>query len=303
MSIGGNFMKKLLAIVLAAVCVLSFSACDSDNSSSESSTTTSTTTTTTEPTTTTTTEPTIPNTEKVVIDYSDAESFEAALNAGKNLENKTVQFVADELHPNSAFGYDIWAGEHLNFVSSQNPDVDAGDTVVVKVTEINSTLGSWIIYYEKLDVIKADSSTVATTKKKTTTTTRKKTTTTTTTTKPETNTVIFENNGIKITYKGLDFNSSIFGPEIKLLIENNSSKSYTVQVRDFSIDGYMISTSCSVDVTAGNKTNDGITIMSNSLEENGLDEHSIKKAQFYFHIFNSDDWSDSFDTVVINLEL
>lgn len=50
-------MKKILAIVLAAVCVLSFSACDSDNGSSESSTTTSTTTTSTtaESTTTTTT--------------------------------------------------------------------------------------------------------------------------------------------------------------------------------------------------------------------------------------------------------
>ena len=51
-------MKKLLAIVLASVCVLSFSGCGSNqNNSLESSTTTSTTTTTTttEPTTTTTT--------------------------------------------------------------------------------------------------------------------------------------------------------------------------------------------------------------------------------------------------------
>lgn len=55
-------MKKLLAIVLSAVCVLSFSACDNDNSSLESSAVTSlittTTTTPTEPTTTTTAEPT-----------------------------------------------------------------------------------------------------------------------------------------------------------------------------------------------------------------------------------------------------
>lgn len=39
---GRNFMKKLLAIVLAAVCVLSFSACDNDNGNLESSTTTAT---------------------------------------------------------------------------------------------------------------------------------------------------------------------------------------------------------------------------------------------------------------------
>lgn len=198
-------MKKLLAIVLASVCVLSFSACGGNqNNSLESSTTTSTTTTTTtiEPTTTTTT----------------------------------------------------------------------------------------------------TTSTTTTTKKKTTTT-KKKTTTTTTTAKPETNTVIFENNGIKITYKGLDFDSSYLGPEIKLLIENYSNKPYTVQVRDFAIDGYMIDTSCSADVTPGNKINDGISIRKRSLEENGLNQYSIKNAQFYFQIFNSDDWSDSFDTVVINLKL
>ena len=38
------------------------------------------------------------STSKVAIDYGDAESFEAALNAGENLEGKVVQFIALELH-------------------------------------------------------------------------------------------------------------------------------------------------------------------------------------------------------------
>ncbi len=87
---------------------------------------------------------------KVAIDYADAESFEAALNAGENLEGKVVQFTAQELHPDSAFGYNVWAGEHLNFVSSRNPDIKAGDTVVVKTDTIQSSLGSWLITYEKV---------------------------------------------------------------------------------------------------------------------------------------------------------
>ncbi len=89
--------------------------------------------------------------KKVQIDYGDAESFEAALNAGDNLEGKVVRFVALELHPDSIAGYNVWAGEHLNFVSSRNPDIKAGDTVVVKATEITSTMGSWFIKYEKVD--------------------------------------------------------------------------------------------------------------------------------------------------------
>ena len=89
--------------------------------------------------------------DKVYIDYADAESFEAALNAGENLEGKIVQFEALELHPQSAYGYNVWAGEHLNFISSRNPDIKAGEMVIVKANVIESSLGSWFITYEKVD--------------------------------------------------------------------------------------------------------------------------------------------------------
>lgn len=87
----------------------------------------------------------------VVIDYGDDISFEEALNNGENLEGKIVQFKALELHPQSARGYNIWAGEHLNFISSRNPDVKEGDVLTVKATTIESSLGSWFITYEKVD--------------------------------------------------------------------------------------------------------------------------------------------------------
>ena len=45
----------------------------------------------------------------VYIDYADAESFEAVLNEGEDLEGKIVQFEALELHPDSAVGYNVWA--------------------------------------------------------------------------------------------------------------------------------------------------------------------------------------------------
>ena len=61
---------------------------------------------------------------QIPLDYGDETAFEADLNAGKNLVGKTVSFVAAELHPQSLYGYDIWAGEHLNFISSKNPDID-----------------------------------------------------------------------------------------------------------------------------------------------------------------------------------
>lgn len=96
--------------------------------------------------------------KSIVVDYADAASFEAALNAGENLEGKTLIFEALELHPDSAAGYNVWAGEHLNFISSRNPDIKAGDQVAVKATVIESNMGSWFIQYEKIDGVVGDTS-------------------------------------------------------------------------------------------------------------------------------------------------
>ena len=85
------------------------------------------------------------------VDYGDAQAFEEALNRGENLENKTLMFTVTELHPDSALGFNVCGGEHLNFISSRNPDLKVGDTAGVKATEITSLLGSWIIKYEKID--------------------------------------------------------------------------------------------------------------------------------------------------------
>ncbi|MDE5557511.1 MAG: hypothetical protein K2J32_07430 [Ruminococcus sp.] len=82
------------------------------------------------------------------VDYKDAESFESALNAGEDLIGKTVTFTVEEFSPNSAFGYNLQAGEHLNFCSSENPNAKAGDTVTVKVESVKSVIGSYIIYYK-----------------------------------------------------------------------------------------------------------------------------------------------------------
>ena len=93
-------------------------------------------------------------TKEYAVDFESAEAFEAALNKGENLVGKTVRFKADEIHPQSVFGYNIFAGEHLNFISSENPNVQAGDTVTARITKVESVLGSWIIAYEKISVRK-----------------------------------------------------------------------------------------------------------------------------------------------------
>ncbi|GAB2022072.1 hypothetical protein RyT2_11460 [Pseudolactococcus yaeyamensis] len=81
-------------------------------------------------------------------DFTEAQ-FEKKLNDGEDLEGKTVKIKVLELVPDSAAGYNIQAGEHLNFVSKDNPKIKKGDTLVVKADKITSTLGSYLITYTK----------------------------------------------------------------------------------------------------------------------------------------------------------
>lgn len=90
-------------------------------------------------------------TKKIKLDYSDATLFENDLNNGKDLTGKTTKVNVVDFYPNSQWGYNIWAGEHLNFVSEKHPHVQVGDVLYVKVTDISSVMGSYIIKYEKID--------------------------------------------------------------------------------------------------------------------------------------------------------
>ncbi|WP_370649467.1 lipoprotein [uncultured Ligilactobacillus sp.] len=82
-------------------------------------------------------------------DYT-AKEAETALNNGDKIDGKTVSFTVTDYSPNSAFGYNLMTGKDLNFVSSDNPGVKKGAKVIVKVKEVKSLMGSWIITYEDL---------------------------------------------------------------------------------------------------------------------------------------------------------
>ena len=114
-----------------------------------------------------------------------------------------------------------------------------------------------------------------------------------------TETVLVDEPGVKITAKSLK-DDSLFGPEIKLLIENNSGKDLTFQARNSSVNGYMISTMMSVDVADGKKANDAMTFSNSELEACGID--TIADMEFSFHIFTTEDWDTYLDTSVIQLK-
>lgn len=113
-------------------------------------------------------------------------------------------------------------------------------------------------------------------------------------------TVFFDEDGIKIVGKGLSTDDSIFGPGLIVYIENNTEKNITVQVRDTSVNGFMVEPSMSQDVVSGKKAISAVTFFSSDLEENGIED--ITEIETSFHIFDMDSWDGIADTeaIVIN---
>ena len=110
--------------------------------------------------------------------------------------------------------------------------------------------------------------------------------------------VIYDAGGIRITAVNLT-KDPIWGPAVKVLVENNSDKNITVQTRNSSINGLMVETMFSCDVAAGKKANDSITFMSSELEAANIT--IVKDIEFYLHIFDSDSWDEIADSPVITL--
>lgn len=112
-------------------------------------------------------------------------------------------------------------------------------------------------------------------------------------------TVVLDENGVKITAKSLG-DDGFWGPEIKLLIENNSGKSVTVQAQNVSVNGYAIENALSADVADGMKANDALELFNSDLKLAGIE--TIADVEWSFHIFDSDSWLDSWDSATIRLE-
>ena len=75
-----------------------------------------------------------------IVDYTDVAVFEKAVNDGEDLVGKTVTFTVVEVKPDSALGFDLWGGEHLNFVSEGDPGVKKGEKITVIVTGVKHVL-------------------------------------------------------------------------------------------------------------------------------------------------------------------
>ncbi len=82
-------------------------------------------------------------------EYADAKALEDALKKDENQVGSIVTFTVRDYSDNDTIGYILGAGEKLNFVSSEKPAANVGDTLRVEIKSIRVISSEYYITYEK----------------------------------------------------------------------------------------------------------------------------------------------------------
>lgn len=112
--------------------------------------------------------------------------------------------------------------------------------------------------------------------------------------------VLWEVDGVKITATGVN-EDSFWGAQINLLVENNSDKDIGIGADAIIVNDYMITDFTSISVTAGNKSNDKVTLFSSELKAAGID--TIGKVEMYLYTYDSNTYEtlQSSGCITINM--
>ncbi len=95
--------------------------------------------------------------------------------------------------------------------------------------------------------------------------------------------LLFEWNDVSVTAKSIEY--SITGAELKLTVENNSNKDYSLRIEEVIVNDCMIPSLFVCDVDAGMKANDTIDLYARMLKDGGIS--NIGKIEIYFYIIDS----------------
>ena len=113
--------------------------------------------------------------------------------------------------------------------------------------------------------------------------------------------VIFEENGFKMVFRDIDYKGSYSGPQLKVFLENKTDYNVIFQVKDVSVNGFMVKPVFSATVASGKVAYDAITFFSEELEKNGIE--SFNEVEFKILIFDSYSWDNILESSVIKFSI
>lgn len=111
-------------------------------------------------------------------------------------------------------------------------------------------------------------------------------------------TVLYDDNSIKVTATG--YEDGWMGPEIKVLVENNSDKDLLITADRVSVNGYMSPySSLFTEVAAGKKAKESFYLSSSDLEQSGIE--TVAEIQFCIDVSDSESWDTLYTSDLITL--
>lgn len=110
--------------------------------------------------------------------------------------------------------------------------------------------------------------------------------------------VVYDEENVKITVTGLS-DDDLFGPEIKVMVENNGTKDILVQVDSMAINNIMVTPVFSCEVAAGKKANEGISVMSSELKMAKIE--LFKEIDVMFRLVDPESYQTIGDSGLIRL--
>ena len=111
-------------------------------------------------------------------------------------------------------------------------------------------------------------------------------------------TVLFDQDGIRITATGLS-TDSLFGPELNLLVENDSAQNIVVQPTYCMVNGCMMTDLLYSDLAPHSHAVDTLTLLGSELEDNHID--TITDAELSLQITDADYYQTIDSTAPITL--
>ena len=109
--------------------------------------------------------------------------------------------------------------------------------------------------------------------------------------------VLFEYDDIKLT--AISIEEDWLGPQLKILIENNSDKNITVELDAIAVNDCMVSAWLYEDVGPGKKSNATFDIWSSKLSDAGIS--NIGKIDMYFRIIDSDNFNEIYESSEVEI--
>ena len=111
--------------------------------------------------------------------------------------------------------------------------------------------------------------------------------------------VLLEYDGLVVTAKEI-VNDTIWGAGIKVHIENNSDKDYSVGLEQAIVNNCMITDLFSSTIAAGKKANDTIYLSSFDLNASGIS--NIGQVELYFYVYDSSTYERIYETDCVTIK-